>query len=231
MDLRTISLMDVGLLAASLGPAGAIVLAGVGLLLAVLGARAFRFASALLATCVGAAGVSWAASVWASSLPTSSTVAVVAAALTSYAVGLALPGAAAVLVSAAFGALAAAAFAPSLPAYEAEVIAAGAVAGALLAAMVFRRLDALVTPLVASAAIVLGAWGWTGASGARPLLFRTPLLWVAAAVVLWVVLAAFERGRIAGRSAKAARLKTAAEAADRKRHDEELMQRWEREGA
>jgi hypothetical protein len=189
-------LLALGLLAARQGVSGAGLLLGAGVLVVLLGSRLFRPAAALAG---GAGGLLAAVVVRARfypALPVEASLFTGVLGLVGALVGLASPRGGAGVASASLGLLAGLAAMTFVPIRSAPwPLAGGLVAGAVAAGLAYSLLPKVLTPVLGAGLLSAATWGYAGASGLSPSLFRRPLAWLALFGVLSAAAIVFERGR------------------------------------
>ena len=225
---RSPELVELGLSVARWGANNALALALSGLVVMVLGRKAFRPVSALVAGAGGAFAASLALSRWLPDPPVSSGLLVALAALGLGVLGLVAPTVGTVAAATCFGWLGGTWAAGQFPAHAELALLVGVLGSFIAASVLAGLLPRFVTAVVGGLAAALGAWAFTGASGWSPALFRLPAIWIALAGVLVVVAAGLEQVRHRAVQAGAARRQGKAEALARRRKAEEDRARYER---
>lgn len=196
MDALEARLLDAGLLIARQGVTGALGMLVAGLLFVGLGARAFRPAVALAAA-VGAGALVAVANAWLRpKLPFSPELAIGAGAVLGAVCGLLAPRAGTVVASTGAAALVGMAVAPWVPWRQTGFPAlGGVVAGGVAGVLLLAVLPTMLASVLGAGLLAAAAWGYTGASGLSPALFRLPLAWVGLFVLLSGAALLFERVR------------------------------------
>lgn len=180
-------LLDVAHAVTAAGTTTAGALLAAGLLLFVLGFRAYRVAAALIAFCVGGLAVQH----WHIRLTTSREMAAAIGALLAGAAGLAWPGTLIIIAMGTVGLLLSTTFAHGEPDTVLVICTVATAAGVIFPAVFYAWLPALVVPPVAAALFTLGGWGLFGVSHADHVLYKVPAAWLLVAGLLtlggWVM--------------------------------------------
>lgn len=187
--------MDAALAVARWGAYNALALAGIGLVVIVLGEKSFRAVAAVLGACVAAVAVSLALTKWWPHAPLPSTLIVASAAVALGVVGLAAPVLATVAAIVGAGWVAADYVSVRSPENARWALLVGIVGSSFLASAVAGLLSRFVTAVAGGVCTALGLWAYVGASGMSAELFRVSSVWVTLAVVLVVMAAAVEQTR------------------------------------
>lgn len=224
MAAGSIELLDLGLSVARWGANNAAALTGFGLAIVVLGHRAFRPVAALLAGIAGAWFASWALAHWVKTPPLPPNVIIAGAAVLIGVAALAAPSFGLSVAAGALGFVVGRMAAEAMPEHAEVAVLATMFALVAVAAILALKFPWIVTSIVGGGSIVLGVWGWVGASGASPSLFRLPVLWASALAIVIVLCAGLDRVRDkAGRARAVRRANKADEAAKRRREEEQRL--------
>jgi hypothetical protein len=172
------------------GAGGGLLVAG--FLLLLLGYRVFRPTAALVGAMAGAVAVAEWVRHTHTSLPTSLPLAMAAAGLVAFALGLAWPSMVVIASGGLFTFLFALEVTPRVDPDVVLVIWTAALAiGVILPALFYSSLPALVVPPVAASLITLGGWGLFGLRHAHSLLYEVPAAWIVFAGIItlssWIV--------------------------------------------
>lgn len=217
------ALVDVALSVARLGARNALALALLGVLVMLLGQKAFRPVAAAVAAAGAGLAVALALSKWLPEPPVSQGLIVATAAVLVGVLGLLAPTFATIVAAVCFGWLAGDFVGARAPAHAETALLVGVLGSLVAASAIAGFLPRFVTAVVGGLSAAVGAWAWTGASGLSPALFRVPAIWVVLAGVLVVVACAVEQVRY--RAAMAAGDRRHAREADRARRLKEQEDR------
>lgn len=223
------ALVDVGLSVARWGANNALALAVAGVVVMVLGQRAFRPVAALLAGAGAGVAVALAVSKWLPDPPVSAGLLIAGAAVAIGVVGLLTPTFATVASAMCFGWVAGDFVATRSPAHAETAIVVGVLGACIAASVMAAFLPRFVTAVAGGVGTALGVWAYTGATGLSAALFRVPAVWVVLASVLVVVACAVEQARYkavlaAGGSRYARAVKKAR--AQKEKEDRERYERY-----
>lgn len=221
-------LVDVALAVARQGARSALALSAAGVLVMILGQRAFRPVAAAVAAAGAGLATALALSKWLPDPPVSHGLLVATAAVLVAVVGLVTPTFATVLAATCFGWLAGDYVAARVPAQAETALVVGVLGSLVCASAIAGFLPRFVTAIVGGLSATLGLWAWTGASGLSPALFRVPAVWIVLAGALVVVASAVEQVRHRAALAAGNRRHTRDEKRARKLREQQDRARYER---
>jgi hypothetical protein len=156
-----------------------------GILLLVVGFRAYRIAVALVAGLVATFAVAHGVAYWHIRPGTSLQMTMEEGAVVAAALSLLWPGLLTVVAFSTTGLLIATQFIqPGQPDENLIITTVGAATGAIVPSILYSSLPSLMVPPVAASLVSLGAWGLYGLEYSKNVLYRVPVAWLLLAGLL-----------------------------------------------